>query len=277
MRINYFGKPYSFSHVAALRRFGKRHDYNSHSTIVDTIDSIVADRDSIGIAPIENTTGGVIYDTVDTLCMGKYKDLLVREELELSISLFLSAKNPMELSQIKTVYSHEYALKRSEGWVKQYIPQATVKKVTSTSEAACRALEEKDSCAICSIEAAKYYGLKKIAEILVEGKKNLTRFFILGNAITTTNIPKKNDYRTTLVLELKDRIGALCDGLEPFKKHKISMTRIISMPDKKEWAYIFFIEIKGREKDQKVKKALNELKKHVLDIRVLGSYPLITL
>jgi chorismate mutase/prephenate dehydratase len=277
MRINYFGKPYSFSHVAAIRRFGKRHEYNSRSAIVDTIDSIAADRDSIGIVPIENTAGGVIYDTVDTLCMQKDKDLLIREELELSINLFLFAKKTMALSQIKTVYSHEYALKRSEGWLKQHIPQAAVEKVNSTSDAACKALEEKDSCAICSIEASKHYGLKKIKEILVEGKKNLTRFFVLGNSITTTKILAKNDYRTAIVLELKDRVGVLCDVLQPFKKHKISMTRIISRPGKKEWAYIFFIEIKGRERDAKVKKALNELEKHVIDIQILGSYPLISL
>jgi chorismate mutase/prephenate dehydratase len=279
MRINHFGKPYSFSHVAALRRFGKRHEYISRPTIVGTIDSIVKDYDSIGIVPIENTTGGIIHDTVNTLCMEEYRKLLIREELELPVRLFLLAKSPIALSHVRAIYSHEYALKRSEGWIKQHTPQAIVKRVSSTSDAACKALEEKYSCAISSSEASSYYGLKKIEEILVEGKKNLTRFFVLGN-VGGKYSPKGQGsvniyYGTTIIFELEDRVGALCDALQAFKKNKITLTRIISRPDiKKEWGYVFFIEIKGGEKDQNVKKALIELDKHITDIRILGSYPL---
>ena len=87
--------------------------------------------------------------------------------------------------------------------------------------------------------------------------------------------PKK-EYRTTIVFSLKDRTGALCDALQPFQKHNISLTRIISRPHtKKEWQYIFFIEIKGRRENPRVKKALTELKKYTIDVYVLGSYPLI--
>jgi len=85
---------------------------------------------------------------------------------------------------------------------------------------------------------------------------------------------EKIDYRTTIVFKLKDKIGALCDALTPFKKNNISLTRIISRPHKKEWEYIFFIEIKGNLKDLKVKKALEELEKYTNYIRVYNSYPL---
>ena len=52
--------------------------------------------------------------------------------------------------------------------------------VVSTTEAAHRIRREKNACAIASSEAAAHYKLKKIAEITTEGKKNLTRFFVLG-------------------------------------------------------------------------------------------------
>ena len=84
------------------------------------------------------------------------------------------------------------------------------------------------------------------------------------------------DYRTTIVFKLKDKIGALCDALLPFKKNNISLTRIISRPHSlKEWEYTFFVEIKGNQKDLKVKKALKELKKYTNYIHIYNnSYPL---
>jgi len=85
---------------------------------------------------------------------------------------------------------------------------------------------------------------------------------------------RKIDYRTTIVFSLKDKVGALCDALLPFKKNNVSLTRIISKPDKKAWEYIFFIEIKGKLEDLKVEKALKELVKYADYISVRGSYPL---
>ena len=86
---------------------------------------------------------------------------------------------------------------------------------------------------------------------------------------------KREEYRTTIVFSLKDKVGALCDALKPFGTHKINLTRIVSRPSAaEEWRYIFFIEIKGRKTNPKVKKALTGLEKRSSSIHVLGSYPL---
>ncbi|MCK4436610.1 hypothetical protein KAU86_01540 [bacterium] len=183
MEINYFGKPYSFTHVAALRRFGKKHKYVSMPTIGETIDAVIAKPDSISVIPIENTAGGIIHDTVDILCMEECleSDLIILEELELLVRLFLLSKKSIKLSQVKRIYSHEYALKRAEDWIKKHMPHTVdLEQIVSTSEAVHRIQKEKYSCAIASSEAARYYGLRKLKEITVEGKKNLTRFFVLG-------------------------------------------------------------------------------------------------
>lgn len=87
-------------------------------------------------------------------------------------------------------------------------------------------------------------------------------------------VEKIKDYRTTIIFSLKDKVGALCDVLQSFKKYKINLTRIVSRPYKKEWEYIFFVEVNGRETDVNLKKALKDIKNHVIDIYILGSYPL---
>ncbi len=84
----------------------------------------------------------------------------------------------------------------------------------------------------------------------------------------------RNTYRTTIVFTLKDKIGALCDGLEPFKTHNINLTRIVSRPHpSKEWQYIFFAEIENRETNPKVRKALKELRNRANTVFVFRSYP----
>ena len=183
MEINYFGKPYSFTHVAAIRRFGNDHDYISRISIGETIEVIRSRPNAIAVVPIENTTGGIIHDTVDELCqeINLESNIVVKEELELLIRLFLLSKEELDLSQIRKVYSHEYALKSSDGWIKANLPKTVQQeKITSTSEGILKIQEEEYSCAIASAEAAKHYGLIQLAEIEVNGKQNITRFFVLG-------------------------------------------------------------------------------------------------
>ncbi len=184
MKIHYFGRPYSFTHVAALRRYGREEKYIPKATISEAIAATIDTPNSIAVVPIENTTGGIIYDTVDSMVTNKLQggNLIIQEELELLVKLLLLNIKQIPLSQVKKVYSHEYALKRAESWIRQHMnPDVVLEQITSTSEACERIQKEKHSCAVASSEAAEHYGLKKLAEITSPGKKNLTRFFVLAN------------------------------------------------------------------------------------------------
>ncbi|MBU4310084.1 ACT domain-containing protein, partial [bacterium] len=73
---------------------------------------------------------------------------------------------------------------------------------------------------------------------------------------------------------IKDRPGTLYDMLRPFAKEKINLTKIESRPSKKKaWEYIFFVDFQGHIEDEKVKKALKELEKGCLFLKILGAYP----
>jgi len=183
MNIIYFGKPYSFTHVVSLRRFGSVNNFISKESINEVIESVNNKPGSIGVVPIENTTGGTIFDTVDILTLPKYlnSDLTIIEELELHPRLFLLSKTKIPLVKIKAIYSHEFALKRSELWAKKNISEnIKLISVASTSESISRIKNNKYTCAIASEEAAGYYKLVKLHEIKAGGKKYLTRFFVIG-------------------------------------------------------------------------------------------------
>ena len=85
---------------------------------------------------------------------------------------------------------------------------------------------------------------------------NTTRFFIIGNNKTEPS----GDDKTTIMLFLRDKVGALYTMLEPFKRYKINLTNIVSRPTKQEaWQYMFFIEFQGHRDETKVKELLSEL------------------
>jgi chorismate mutase/prephenate dehydratase len=69
-------------------------------------------------------------------------------------------------------------------------------------------------------------------------------------------------------------VGALYDMIQPFKKHGINLSNIVSRPTKQEaWQYMFFLECEGHYQDPFMKNAIADIEKHSLYVRVLGSYP----
>jgi len=69
MTIHYFGAPYSFAHVAGLKRYGKKHKYISHGTVKQVFDACRKDNKAIGIVPTENSCCGEITETIDELIL----------------------------------------------------------------------------------------------------------------------------------------------------------------------------------------------------------------
>src|SRR5437667_12231952 len=97
-----------------------------------------------------------------------------------------------------------------------------------------------------------------------------TRFLVLGRQCS----PPTGHDRTSLMISITDRVGALHSALAAFRRYRINMTKIESRPSKrKAWEYFFFIDCDGHLSDQKVAKAIAELELHCSFVKVLGSYP----
>ena len=99
----------------------------------------------------------------------------------------------------------------------------------------------------------------------------MTRFLVVAR----NSLPMSNQvsYRTSLVVSLSDKVGALQSALSPFSSRGINLCKIESRPSrKKSWDYFFFIDFLGHSEDQKVKDALMELKENCSFNKILGSY-----
>ncbi|TLY32598.1 MAG: ACT domain-containing protein, partial [Nitrospirae bacterium] len=97
-----------------------------------------------------------------------------------------------------------------------------------------------------------------------------TRFLVLSQKPAE----RTGKDKTSIMLSVKDKVGALYELLRPFASSGVNLTKIESRPSRrKAWEYIFFIDCEGHVDEDRVKKALTELKSRCLFLKILGSYP----
>src|SRR5438552_6390542 len=65
LRIGYLGPEGTFSHAAALRKFGSSVDYVPLADIPAVFEEVVRGHADYGLVPVENSIGGGIVDTLD--------------------------------------------------------------------------------------------------------------------------------------------------------------------------------------------------------------------
>jgi len=265
LKIAYLGPPATFTHIAALKKFGSSVTYVDCGNIKDVFAEVEKGRSDYGVVPIENSTEGAVDHTLD---MFVESDLKICSEVLLDISHNLLAKCP--LASIKKVYSNPQAVAQCRLWLESNLPRVELVEVSSTSRAAELASKEKWTSAIASKLAASIYGLDILASSIEDSAHNITRFLVIGRGIPK---PTGRD-RTSILFSIKDRVGALHDMLVPFKRHRINLTKIESRPSKKKaWDYYFFIDMEGHCENRHVVKALSELEKECRYLKILGSYP----
>ena len=123
---------------------------------------------------------------------------------------------------------------------------------------------------IAGILAAEKYDLQILEQDIQDNAANATRFLVLGRQCS----PPTGDDRTSLMVSVSDKVGALHEAIAAFRRFKINMTKIESRPSKrKAWEYFFFIDCDGHAQDKKVAKAIQHLGKHCNFVKILGSYP----
>ncbi|WP_437935948.1 prephenate dehydratase [Sorangium sp. So ce341] len=267
-RVAYFGRPGTFSHEVASRRFGASADLTPRRTISEVFDAVAGGAATYGIVPIENAVGGPIYDTVDQLIRreGTGAALVVCEELSLHVTLSLLGRPG---AAPKRIYSHFVPLKHCGDWLRANYPDAQILEAESTAEAVERAAQDGEAWAIGNKGAAAIYGLEILVPKLGVKGENITRFFIVGRAAE----PPPAGGRTLLLFGLDHRPGALVAALSALGRHHINLTRIVSraLPDSPE-EYLFLVECEGSTEEPAFRDALAQLEQHATGVRSLGSF-----
>lgn len=265
--IGYLGPEATYTHQAAICNFGVSLEYRAIKTIPDVFAEVEAGTADYGVVPIENSTEGAVFHSMDMLVES---DLHICSQVYLPIEHCLISQSPLE--QIKEVRSKDQALGQCRDWLREKLPNAEFIDVVSTAEAVCTAKEDGSVAAVASALSAQRYGVPIQARGIQDRDDNVTRFLVVGK----TRAKPLGDGRdkTSLVISLKDEPGALEKTLRPFASRGINLSKIESRPSrKKAWDYLFFIDFIGHYEDELAQAALSELEAHCDFVKWLGSYP----
>ena len=267
LKIGYLGPEGTFSQQAVLKHFGRSAHGLPLASIEEVFQEVASGNADFGVVPVENSGQGTIQITLD---MFLTSDLKICGEVELRVHQFLMSRTG-RIDDIERIYAHPQSFAQTAGWLRANLPKVEKVPVSSNAEGARRARGNDDAAAIGGESAAHVYGLKKLVmSPIQDDKDNTTRFLVIGRSI----FPPSGHDRTSVLVFIHDKPGALFDVLSPFARHGISMNRIESRPSHHaKWEYGFFIDLAGHIDDEAMKQALAELKQHSAQIKVLGSYP----
>jgi chorismate mutase/prephenate dehydratase len=265
LNVAYLGPEGTFTQAAALKQFGHAVQTLALDSLDDVFREVEAGAADYGVVPVENSTEGVISHTLDLF---QQSSLSICGEVELRIHHHLAVQHSDV--KITRVLAHQQALAQCRGWLEANLPDAAHVAVGSNAEAARLVSTDNTAAAIASDTAAELYGLVITAENIEDQPDNTTRFLVIGSQ----TVPSCSNDKTSLLVSVNNRPGALYEMLQPIAEHKISMTRIESRPSRQAmWEYVFYIDVDGHRDDAAVAAALAALEEKAFSVKVLGSYP----
>jgi chorismate mutase / prephenate dehydratase len=282
LKVAYLGPEYSYSHLAAIERFGQAVEFLGVNNIAAVFEEVDRGHVEFGVVPVENSTDGRIADTLEMFL--RMPHLVICAEVRLQIHHNLMAK--CEPQEIRRVYSKPQALSQCRNWLAKNLPQAAIHGVSSTADAANLAQHEPGAAAVASRQAAVKYGLRILFDNIEDSLYNETRFAVIGHQKSG----KTGHDKTTILFRIPHQPGSLAEALEVFKQNKINLTWIESFPGPRRLSgesgdekaspkapkpeYLFFVDLEGYVEEPKVKRALQMLGEHCQEVTVLGSYPM---
>lgn len=265
--VAYLGPAGTFSEQAVYQQFGHAIETLPCVSIDEVFRATEAGTSDFGVVPVENSSEGAISRTLDLLLQ---TTLAISGETSVDVHPSLMSKSG-SMDGIACICAHSQLLAQCQAWLNQHFPNLERRAVASNAEAARMAGENASVAAIAGQVAGKKYDLQVVSAHIQDDPHNRTRFAIIGRLITT---PSGRD-QTSLVLAVPNKAGAVYKLLAPLADHGVSMTRFESRPARiGTWEYYFYVDVEGHAQDDKVAKALAELKQSAAFFKILGSYPL---
>lgn len=265
MAIAYLGPEATFTHQAAICKFGSSLQYSPLKTIAEVFAEVARGRADYGVVPVENSTEGVVTHTLD---MFAESDLSIVAQIVMPIQYVLGSVGRRE--RIERLFVHPQALAQCRAWVEKRLPTAEIIETSSNARSAQLAASDPRAGALTGALAAERYGLRVLEQDVQDSANNVTRFLVLGRQCS----PASGHDRTSIMFSIVHEVGALHRALAPFRRYRLNMTKIESRPSKrKPWEYFFFVDCDGHIHDRRVARAVELLKQHCNFVKILGSYP----
>lgn len=238
-----------------------------YPTFEDVFQAVDSGECRYGILPIENSTAGSVKANYDLLV--KYQCNIVRST-RLLVSHCLLAKPGVKLQDIKVIYSHEQAIGQCSKFLSS-LSGVEVKACANTAMAAqmVSKSDEPSIAAISSRACAELYGLSILAETIQDTGANRTRFICISK--------KKEIYpganRTTLILVLKHKPGALFSVLERCNELGVNLVKLESRPlPERDFEFLFYLDLDIPAASPALYELIALLEAETEELRYLGSY-----
>ena len=269
LKVGFLGPEGTFTQTAVYKHFGHSARGLPYATIDEVFQEVENGAADFGVVPIENSTEGTVNHTLDMFLTSPLK---VGGEIELRIEQHLLG-NLHGLDEVQRICAHEQSLAQCRGWLREYMPHVELIGVNSNAAGARRARDEKGTAAIGGDAAAEVYNLKIMVNNIEDQADNSTRFLVIGRKL----LAPSGDDKTSVLVSADGTLGGsgvLHSLLQPFATHGLAMSRIESRPSRrKNWEYVFFIDVDGHAEESPLREALVELEEYSSLFRVIGAYP----
>jgi chorismate mutase/prephenate dehydratase len=273
LRVAYQGAEGSYSHLAAQARYAGRKGgvlLLGYDTLGEAVEGLRRGEADFALLPIENTTAGSMNETYDLLAEGKAS---ITAEVVNRVEHRLLALPGASLAGIEVIYSHPQAFAQCATFLKT-LPHVRLQPEQDTAGAARKVAESHDPrrAAIASASAGDRFGLAQLPVELQGTNGDFTRYVEV--ALEAAPCPADVPCRTSLLMVLSHRPGALGGVLQRFAAHGVNLAKIESRPMAgSPWRYRFYLDVEGHAASKELTAALEEVKPVALELRVLGTYP----
>jgi len=271
--VSYQGAPHSYSDLAAqkyLGAMGVRGRFIGRRTFQEAVKELLAGGVDLAFLPIENTTAGSINQVYDLL---QESDLAIVGEEMWKVDDCLASTEEVPLASIQRVLAHPQGFEQCSAFLAS-LPAAQRVICFDASEAIRSVAELRDptQAAIGPPEAAAAHGLHVLRRGIANQTENFTRFVALAR--TPQRFDPRIPCKTSLIIGTRHERGALLRCLAVLSDNGLSLTKLESRPRPgRPWEYMFFIDFEGNVENERVARALDELRVAALYVKVLGTYP----
>ena len=285
----YQGVEGAWSHIALrqLFPFAKAQAYSTWNEVVEAVERGDA---YCGVLPFENSNAGDVSAVLDLLYA--HPGLKVARMCDLPIRQDLLALPGAQLSEIKTVISHQQALAQSGPFLKLH--HFATKAWGNTADAARYVAEQGDQtlAAIASAETAKLYGLQILAEGVNEDGDNTTRFIVLSKEKPTAGnrfsllftvdnkagkLAAAPGQRLSMLFTVDHKPGRLARVIQIIGERGFNMETIKSRPlPHVQFEYYFYVQLvcPANAATDDCAKLVHELENVCRTVRILGVFDL---
>lgn len=243
-------------------------------TFGEVFAAMAADSEVVALVAIENTIAGSLLHNYELL---RNSGAVIVGEQKLRIAHCVCCLPDEDWADLHEVHSHPVALAQCEAFLQQH-PELKAVQAEDTALSAKEIMEQqlRGRAAICSVHAAKLYGMRILQESIETNKHNFTRFLVIADRwrvdeLKAEGIGSKPD-KANIVFSLPHEEGSLSQILSIFTFYRINLTKIQSLPIiGREWEYMFYVDVTYNDYTR-FRQSIDAVRPLTKELTILGEY-----